>query len=113
MAAKLRAAGAILLGKANLSEWANYRGIVPSGFSGRGGQCTSAYVPLGNPSGSSAGSGVAISIGLGAAALGSETDGSIVFPSSYGNLVGIKPTVGLASRAGSKYRFAILPSPPF
>ncbi|KAI0089573.1 amidase signature enzyme [Irpex rosettiformis] len=100
VAARLRAAGAIILGKANLSEWANFRGSVPSGFSGRGGQSSSPYVPLGNPSGSSSGSGIATAIGLTAAALGSETDGSIVSPSSMNNLVGIKPTVGLTSRAG-------------
>ncbi|OBZ76636.1 hypothetical protein A0H81_03091 [Grifola frondosa] len=82
VAAQLRAAGAIILGKANLSEWANFRGSVPSGFSGRGGQATSP------------------AIGLVAGALGSETDGSIVSPSSNQNLVGIKPTVGLTSRAG-------------
>ncbi|KAI8988997.1 amidase signature enzyme [Trametes punicea] len=100
VAAKLRAAGAILLGKANLSEWANFRGNVPSGFSGRGGQATSPYVPLGDPSGSSSGSGIGTAIGLAAAALGSETDGSIVSPSSVNNLVGIKPSVGLTSRDG-------------
>ncbi|KAI0942922.1 hypothetical protein AcV7_002205 [Taiwanofungus camphoratus] len=100
VAAKLRTAGAILLGKANLSEWANFRGKVPSGFSGRGGQCTNPYVPLGDPSGSSSGSGVATAIGLAAGSLGTETDGSIVSPSSVCNLVGIKPTVGLTSRAG-------------
>ena len=97
---KLRAAGAIILGKANLSEWAHFRGAIPSGFSGRGGQASSAYVPLGDPSGSSSGSGIAASIGLAAAALGSETDGSIISPSNQNNLVGIKPTVGLTSRAG-------------
>ncbi|PIL28846.1 transporter [Ganoderma sinense ZZ0214-1] len=100
VAAKLRAAGAILLGKANLSEWANFRGNVPSGFSGRGGQTSGPYVPLGDPCGSSSGSGVASAIGLAAAALGSETDGSIVCPSGMNNLVGIKPTVGLTSRDG-------------
>ncbi|KAI0819875.1 amidase signature enzyme [Trametes gibbosa] len=100
VAAQLRAAGAILLGKANLSEWAHFRGNVPSGFSGRGGQATSAYVPLGDPSGSSSGSGIGTSIGLAAAALGTETDGSIISPSNMNNLVGIKPTVGLTSRAG-------------
>ncbi|KAI0672166.1 amidase signature enzyme [Trametes maxima] len=100
VAAKLRAAGAILLGKANLSEWANFRGNVPSGFSGRGGQASSPYVPLGDPSGSSSGSGIGAAIGLAAAALGSETDGSIVSPSSVNNLVGIKPSVGLTSRDG-------------
>ena len=102
VAAKLRASGAIILGKANLSEWANFRGNVPSGFSGRGGQSTSPYVPLGDPSGSSSGSGIGSAIGLCAAALGSETDGSIVSPSSNNNLVGIKPTVGLTSRAGGR-----------
>ncbi|TCD67177.1 hypothetical protein EIP91_000403 [Steccherinum ochraceum] len=100
VAAKLRAAGAIILAKANLSEWANYRGVVPAGFSGRGGQASSAYVPLGTPAGSSSGSGISSSIGLAACALGSETDGSIIGPSSTNNLVGIKPSVGLTSRAG-------------
>ncbi|KAI0260061.1 amidase signature enzyme [Gloeopeniophorella convolvens] len=100
VAAKLRAAGAILLGKANLSEWAHFRGNVPSGFSGRGGQASSPYFPLADPSGSSSGSGIGSAIGLTAAALGSETDGSIISPSSRQNLVGIKPTVGLTSRAG-------------
>ncbi|KAH9033361.1 amidase signature enzyme [Lactarius pseudohatsudake] len=100
VAAKLRAAGAILLGQANLSEWAHFRGALPIGFSGRGGQATSPYFPLGDPLGSSSGSGIAIAIGLAAAALGTETDGSIILPSSRQNLVGIKPTVGLTSRAG-------------
>ncbi|KAI0044868.1 amidase signature enzyme [Auriscalpium vulgare] len=100
VAAKLRAAGAIILGKANMSEWAHFRGNLASGWSGRGGQATNAYVPLGDPSGSSSGSGIGTSIGLTAAALGSETDGSIISPSSANNLVGIKPTVGLTSRAG-------------
>ncbi|KAH9012306.1 amidase signature enzyme [Lactarius hengduanensis] len=100
VAAKLRAAGAILLGQANLSEWAHFRGALPPGFSGRGGQATSPYFPLADPSGSSSGSGIAIAIGLAAAALGTETDGSIILPSSRQNLVGIKPTVGLTSRAG-------------
>ena len=98
--ALLRRAGAIILGKANLSEWAHFRGSVPSGFSGRGGQATSPYVPLGDPCGSSSGSGIASAIGLAAGALGSETDGSIVCPSGMNNLVGIKPTVGLTSRDG-------------
>ena len=100
VAARLRASGAIILGKANLSEWAHFRGSLPNGWSGRGGQASSAYVPLGDPSGSSSGSGVATSIGLCAAALGTETDGSIISPSQRNNLVGIKPTVGLTSRAG-------------
>ncbi|KAH9848126.1 amidase signature enzyme [Lenzites betulinus] len=100
VAAKLRAAGVIFLGKANLSEWARFRGNVPQGFSGRGGQASSPYVPLGDPSGSSSGSAIGTAIGLAAAALGTETDGSIVAPSSANNLVGIKPTVGLTSRDG-------------
>ena len=106
VAARLRAAGAIILGKANLSEWANFRGNVPSGFSGRGGQSTSPYVPLGDPSGSSSGSGISSAIGLAAACLGSETDGSIISPSNNNNLVGIKPTVGLTSRAGGAFVLA-------
>ncbi|THH02044.1 hypothetical protein EW026_g768 [Hermanssonia centrifuga] len=96
----LRKAGAIILGKANLSEWAHFRGNIASGWSGRGGQCTNAYFPHADPCGSSSGSGVAASIGLVAVTLGSETDGSITCPSSNNNLVGIKPTVGLTSRAG-------------
>ncbi|KAI0819882.1 amidase signature domain-containing protein [Trametes gibbosa] len=100
VAAKLRAAGAIFLGKANLSEWARFRDNVPQGFSGRGGQASSPYVHLGDPSGSSSGSAIGVAIGLAAAALGTETDGSIVSPSSANNLVGIKPTVGLTSRDG-------------
>ena len=110
VAAKLRAAGAILLGKANLSEWANFRGNVPSGFSGRGGQTSGPYVPLGDPCGSSSGSGVASAIGLAAAALGSETDGSIVCPSERNNLVGIKPSVGLTSRDGGTQCRRLSPS---
>ncbi|KAF8260371.1 amidase signature enzyme [Lactarius quietus] len=98
--AKLRAAGAIFLGQANLSEWAGFRGDVPLGFSGRGGQSTCPYFPLADPSGSSSGSAIASAIGLAAAALGTETDGSIILPGSRQNLVGIKPTVGLTSRAG-------------
>ena len=100
VAAKLRKAGAIILGKANLSEWANFRGNVPSGFSGRGGQATNPYFPDADPSGSSSGSAISSAIGLAAGALGSETDGSILSPSNKNNLVGIKPTVGLTSRAG-------------
>ncbi|KAG6915971.1 hypothetical protein DXG01_009060 [Tephrocybe rancida] len=97
---RLRKAGAIILGKANLSEFSHYRGKLAPGWSGRGGQTTSAYFPNADPSGSSAGSGVAASIGLAAVTLGTETDGSITFPSSNNNVVGIKPTVGLTSRAG-------------
>ncbi|KAI0030560.1 amidase signature enzyme [Vararia minispora EC-137] len=100
VAAKLRTAGAIILGKANLSEWSHSRGSLAPGWSGRGGQTTSAYCFTCDASGSSSGSGVASSIGLAAASLGTETDGSIILPSSKNNLVGIKPTVGLTSRAG-------------
>ncbi|KAG9226805.1 hypothetical protein CCMSSC00406_0009723 [Pleurotus cornucopiae] len=88
-------------GKANLSEFAHFRaGSLPSGWSGRGGQNTNAYFPNADPCGSSSGSGVATSIGLTAVSLGTETDGSITCPSSNNNLAGIKPTVGLTSRAG-------------
>ncbi|KZV87493.1 amidase signature enzyme [Exidia glandulosa HHB12029] len=98
--AKLREAGAILLGKAALSEWSHARGRLPMGWSGRGGQCYGAYYPNQSPCGSSSGSGVATSIGLTAASLGTETDGSITCPSALNNIVGIKPTVGLTSRNG-------------
>ncbi|KAF8878101.1 amidase signature enzyme [Infundibulicybe gibba] len=97
---RLRKAGAIILGKTNLSEFAHFRGNIASGWSGRGGQCTNAYFPNADPCGSSSGSGVAASIGLAAVTLGTETDGSITCPSSWNNVVGIKPTVGLTSRAG-------------
>ncbi|KAH7930964.1 amidase signature enzyme [Leucogyrophana mollusca] len=100
VAAKLRAAGAIFIGKSNLSEWANMRGQVPNGWSGRGGQATCPYYPNADASGSSTGSGIAMAIGLAAGSLGTETDGSIISPSSKNNIVGIKPTVGLTSRAG-------------
>ncbi|KAH9000713.1 amidase signature domain-containing protein [Lactarius hatsudake] len=100
VAAKLRSAGALLLGKANLSEWSNFRGKVPSGFSGRGGQATCPFLENADPSGSSSGSAIASAIGLAAASLGTETDGSIVCPASRNNIVGVKPTVGLTSRAG-------------
>ena len=99
VAAKLRAAGVILLGKSNLSQWANYRSSnSSSGWSAYGGQVTGAYYPNMDPSGSSSGSGVGSSIGLALASLGTETDGSILSPSSVNNLVGIKPSVGLTSR---------------
>jgi amidase len=94
VARKLRAAGAIILGKTNLSQWANYRSSNSSnGWSALGGQVYAAYYPKQDPSGSSSGSGVSSSIGLALAALGTETDGSIVSPSSQNNLVGIKPSV--------------------
>ncbi|KAG6839809.1 hypothetical protein C0991_011466 [Blastosporella zonata] len=99
---RLRKAGAIILGKANLSEFAEFRGNLASGWSGRGGQTTNAYFPNADPCGSSSGSGVAASIGLSAVTLGTETDGSITCPSSNNNLAGIKPTVGLTSRAGGR-----------
>ncbi len=101
VAARLRAAGAILLGKTNLSEWANFRSThSSSGWSGRGGQCRNPYALDRTASGSSSGSAAAAAASCAAAAVGSETDGSIVSPSSMCGLVGIKPTVGLLSRAG-------------
>ncbi|KAJ3967751.1 amidase signature domain-containing protein [Lentinula raphanica] len=97
---RLRKAGAIILGKANLSEFAEFRGNLPSGWSGRGGQTSNAYFPHADPCGSSSGSGVATSIGLTTVALGTETDGSITCPTGNNNLAGVKPSVGLTSRAG-------------
>jgi len=98
---KLREAGAVLLGKTNLSEWANFRSThSTSAWSSRGGQTKCPYVLDRNPSGSSAGSGSAASANLCAIVIGTETDGSIVSPSSVNGLVGIKPTVGLWSRSG-------------
>ncbi|KIK51132.1 hypothetical protein GYMLUDRAFT_50752 [Collybiopsis luxurians FD-317 M1] len=97
---KLRQAGAIILGKSNLSEWARARGIIQNGWSARGGFTTGAYYPNSDTCGSSSGSGVAASIGLATVTLGTETDGSISCPSSFNNIAGIKPTVGLTSRAG-------------
>jgi amidase len=101
VAEKLREAGAVILGKTNLSEWANFRSShSSSGWSGRGGQTKNAYVQDRNPCGSSSGSGSAAAANLCAAAVGSETDGSVVCPSSANSLVGIKPTVGLIGRSG-------------
>ncbi len=101
VAAKLRAAGAVILGKTNLSEWANMRSNhASSGWSGRGGQTRNPYVLDRNPCGSSAGSGAAVAAGFATVAIGSETDGSIVCPASSNGIVGIKPTLGLVSRAG-------------
>ncbi len=101
VARRLREAGAVLLGKTNLSEWANFRSThSSSGWSGRGGQCLNPYALDRTPSGSSSGSGAAIAANLAAAAVGTETDGSIVSPSNNNALVGVKPTVGLLSRAG-------------
>src|ERR1700722_13206064 len=99
--AQLRRAGAILLGKTNLSEWANFRSTrSTSGWSSRGRQTKCPYILDRNPSGSSAGSGSATSANLCTVAIGTETDGSVVSPSSVNGLVGIKPTVGLLSRSG-------------
>ncbi len=99
--ARLRDAGAVILGKTNLSEWANFRSThSTSGWSGRGGQTKNPYALDRNPSGSSSGSAVAIAANLAAAAVGTETDGSIVSPSNSNALVGIKPTLGLLSRSG-------------
>jgi amidase len=98
---RLREAGAVILGKANLSEWANFRSTrSSSGWSARGGQCVNPYDAERSPCGSSSGSGVAVSANLSAVAVGTETDGSIVCPSSVNGIVGIKPTVGLVSRSG-------------
>ena len=98
---RLRAAGAVLLGKSNLSEWANFRGSRSiSGWSGRGGLTRNPYAIDRSTSGSSAGSAAAVSASLCAVAIGTETDGSIVSPSAYCGIVGLKPTVGLVSRSG-------------
>jgi amidase len=101
LAAKLREAGAVILGKTNLSEWANFRSTKSSsGWSGRGGQTHNPYVLDRNPCGSSSGSGAAIAANLAAVAVGTETDGSILCPASTCGIVGIKPTLGLVSRSG-------------
>jgi amidase len=98
---RLRAAGAVILGKTNLSEWANFRSTrSSSGWSARGGQCRNPYALDRSPCGSSSGTGAAIAANLAPVGVGTETDGSIVCPSSANGLVGIKPTVGLISRAG-------------
>jgi amidase len=101
VAAKLRAAGAVILGKTNLSEWANFRSFESiSGWSGRGGQTNNPYGIARNPCGSSSGSGAGASSNFSAISFGTETDGSIVCPANANGVVGIKPTVGLTSRAG-------------
>ncbi len=98
---KLREAGAVILGKTNLSEWANFRSTrSSSGWSSRGGQTRNPYVLDRSPCGSSSGSGAAAAANLCAVAVGTETDGSVIAPSSFCGLVGIKPTVGLVSRSG-------------
>ena len=99
--ARLRAAGALILGKTNLSEWANFRSThSTSGWSGCGGQTLNPYALDRNPSGSSSGSGAAASANLCAAAIGTETDGSVTSPASINGIAGLKPTVGLVSRSG-------------
>ena len=101
VAQQLRKAGAIIIGKTNLSEWANFRGNRSiSGWSGRGGQTNNPYFLDQNPCGSSSGSGVAVSANLAAAAIGTETNGSIICPALTNGVVGIKPTLGLVSRSG-------------
>lgn len=98
---RLRAAGAVILGKTNLSEWANFRSTKStSGWSGRGGQVSNPYALDRNPCGSSSGTGVAVAANLSTIGVGTETDGSIVCPSGANALVGIKPTIGLISRTG-------------
>ena len=98
---KLRKAGAVILGKTNLSEWANFRSThSTSGWSARGGQTHNPYVLDRDPCGSSSGSGAAVAAGLSAAAIGTETDGSILCPSAANGIVGLKPTLGLVSRSG-------------
>jgi amidase len=98
---RLRAAGAVIIGKANLSEWANFRSTnSSSGWSGVGGQTANAYVLDRNPCGSSSGSGAGVAASLAQVAIGTETDGSIVCPAGANGVVGIKPTLGLVSRAG-------------
>ncbi|MEP7075233.1 MAG: amidase [Acidobacteriota bacterium] len=98
---QLRAAGAVILGKTNLSEWANFRsGKSSSGWSGRGGQTHNPYILDRNPCGSSSGSGAAMAANFAAIAVGTETDGSVICPSSTCGIVGIKPTLGLVSRSG-------------
>lgn len=98
---RLREAGAVIMGKTNLSEWANFRSTrSSSGWSSRGGQTRNPYVLDRSPCGSSSGSGTAVAANLCAVAVGTETDGSVIAPSSFCGLVGIKPTVGLVSRTG-------------
>jgi amidase len=100
-AQRLRAAGAVLLGKANMTEWANYMATaMPAGYSSRGGQVVNPYGARLSPGGSSSGSAVAVAAGLTPVAVGTETSGSILFPANQNALVGIKPTVGLISRSG-------------
>ncbi|GLZ40530.1 amidase [Actinokineospora sp. NBRC 105648] len=101
LVSRLRAAGAVVLGKANLSEWSNFRGSnLPDGRSAVGGQTRNPYVLDRSPSGSSSGSAVSAAAGLAAVAIGTDTDGSVVYPASATSTVGIRPTLGLVSRGG-------------
>ncbi len=101
VAARLRAAGAVLLGKANMTEWANFMTVgMENGYSSRGGQGVNPYKPGLDTGGSSSGSGISVAVNLCAGAIGTETSGSILSPSNQNSIVGIKPTVGLVSRAG-------------
>lgn len=100
VALRLRKAGAVILGKASLSEWANFRGFAPNGWSARGGQGHNPYNISTDPCGSSSGSAISVAANMAAVSLGTETDGSILCPASYNAVVGIKPTVGLTSRGG-------------
>ncbi len=101
IAQRLKDGGALIIGKANLSEWANFRGeLSPSGWSGLGGQTKNPYILNRSPGGSSSGSAVAVSANLAMLAIGTETNGSIITPSNHNGIVGIKPTVGLISRSG-------------
>src|SRR4030095_9844328 len=101
MVKRLRDAGAVILGKTNLSEWANFRSTrSSSGWSSRGGQTKNPYVLDRSPCGSSSGTGAAIAASLAAIGIGTETDGSIICPASVSGLAGLKPTVGLVSRTG-------------
>ena len=103
LVARLRAAGAVILGKANLSEWANFRGLPPwdfNGWSARGGKTRDPYLLSFDPCGSSSGSAVAAAANLCAAAVGTETDGSIACPATNNLVFGLKPTVGLVSQDG-------------
>ncbi|KAK1412392.1 hypothetical protein QVD17_33608 [Tagetes erecta] len=98
---RLRKAGAIILGKASLSEWSSFRSLsAPSGFSPRGGQGKNPYVLSATPCGSSSGPAISVAANMVAVSIGTETDGSILCPTSFNSVVGIKPTVGLTSRAG-------------
>lgn len=97
---KLRAKGAIIMGKTNLSELSAFMGSLPSGCSAVGGQCTSAYVLGGSPIGSSSGSAVALSAGFAAGSIGSDTSGSLIWPASRAALFAIRPSMGLVSRHG-------------